>query len=129
MKLGDYLKSINRTKTPMERLDEDFEQTEKGYIPFVVNRCLSFFPDTIMQVNEMNRYSHLPKKMQYDFLMGSIRKRNRYSEWLKKEEEEDVLIVSKYYGISLSKAREAINILTEDQISIIRDSLNPGGRK
>ncbi|MBT5638508.1 MAG: DNA polymerase clamp loader subunit A, partial [Candidatus Peribacter sp.] len=106
MKLSDYLKAINQTKVPMEKLDEDFEYTVKKYVPFVINRCLSYFPDTIMQVNEMNRYSHLPKKMQYDYLLHSTRNRNRYSEWLKKEESDDVVMVASYYKISLAKARE-----------------------
>jgi len=129
MKLSDYLKAINQTKVPMEKLDEDFEYTVKKYVPFVINRCLSYFPDTIMQVNEMNRYSHLPKKMQYDYLLHSTRNRNRYSEWLKKEESDDVVMVASYYKISLAKAREALNILTEEQVCLIRCLSDTGGRK
>lgn len=129
MKLRDYLKSINQTKVPMEKLDEDFEYTVKKYVPFVINRCLSYFPDTIMQVNEMNRYSHLPKKMQYDYLLHSTRNRSRYSEWLKKEESEDVVMVASYYEISLAKAREALNILTDEQVCLIRSLSDTGGRK
>jgi len=129
MKLSDYLKAINQTKVLMEKLDEDFEYTVKKYVPFVINRCLSYFPDTIMQVNEMNRYSHLPKKMQYDYLLHSTRNRNRYSEWLKKEDSEDVGLVSAYYGFSLTKAREALNILTDEQVCLIRSLSDTGGRK
>jgi len=128
-KLTDFIKSINTSKKKMEELNEDFETTEKNYYSFVINRCLSYFPDTIMQVNEMNMNSHLPAKMQYDFLVGSIRKRSRFHKWAKKNEDERIKDIAEYYGISSRKAVEAINILTDDQISLIQDVCKKGGNK
>ena len=128
-KLTDFIKSINTSKKKMEELNEDFETTEKNYYSFVINRCLSYFPDTIMQVNEMNMNSHLPAKMQYDFLVGSIRKRSRFHKWAKKNEAERIKDIAEYYGISSRKAVEAINILTDDQISLIQDVCKKGGNK
>tara|TARA_Y100000310_G_C20280409_1_gene622334 strand:- start:119 stop:511 length:393 start_codon:yes stop_codon:yes gene_type:complete len=128
-KLTDFIKSINTSKKKMEDLDEDFETTEKEYYPFVVNRCLSYFPDTIMQVNEMNINSSLPSKMQYDFLVGSIRKRSRFHKWMKKNEDKRLESISEYYQVSSRKAAEIINILTNDQILLIQDVCKKGGNK
>jgi hypothetical protein len=126
-KLTDFIKSINTSKKKMEDLDEDFESTEKSYHPFVVNRCLSYFPDTIMQVNEMNLQGHLSTKMQYDYLVGSIRKRSRFHKWMKKEEDKRLKAITTYYNISYRKASEIINILTEQQILFIQDFYEKGG--
>ncbi len=125
--LADFIKSINSTKKKMEELDEDFETTEKKYHPFVVNRCLSYFPDTIMQVNEMNTNNHLSSKMQYDFLVGSIRKRSRFHKWMKKGDDKRILSICEYYQISSRKASEVINILTNDQIVSIQNACEKGG--
>ena len=127
VKLTDFIKAINTSKKKMEDLDEDFETTQKGYHPFVVNRCLSYFPDTIMQVNQMNMYSHLPTKMQYDFLVGSIRKRSRFHKWMKKSADNRIKDIAEYYGISSHKATEALNILTNDQISLIQNVCKKDG--
>tara|TARA_R100000008_G_C3584453_1_gene171117 strand:+ start:1018 stop:1410 length:393 start_codon:yes stop_codon:yes gene_type:complete len=126
-KLSDFIKSINSTKKKMEELDEDFETTEKEYYPFVVNRCLSYFPDTIMQVNAMNTNGHLSKKMQYDFLVGSIRKRSRFHKWAKKDKDKRLSAICEYYQISSRKASEVINILTTDQILTIQNACEKGG--
>ncbi len=79
--LKDYLYSINQSKKSI--LDDDVD-AERGYPPYIVNRCLSSFTDTILYVNEMNKSSHLPKKMQYDFLLNSVKPRKRFSPWDKK---------------------------------------------
>jgi hypothetical protein len=111
MKLSDYLTAINYTKEPL--LDEDCKV--KDYTPFVINRCLSYFPDTILHSNLMNQYNAIHKKMQFDYYVNVLRKRKRYSKWLKKENEEEFLAVKEYFGYSDSKTKEIIDILTENQ--------------
>ena len=73
--LKDYLNAINHEKKNL--LDTDDEMWEKKYPPFIVNKCLAPFPDTIFLVNEMNKHHHLDKKLQFDFLLNSIRTRKR----------------------------------------------------
>jgi hypothetical protein len=125
MKLGDYLNAINYTKEPL--LDTDDESVEKGYTPFVVNRCLSYFIDTVLYANEMNRRPETDKKMQFDYLQRSIRKNKRYSKWLKQESVENLDIIKQYYGYSDTKAKEVMDILTTDDIEYMRNRLNIGG--
>ena len=121
MKLGDYLDSLNNTKINL--IDRD-ANCEKWYTGFVVNKAFSHFPVTIFQANFMNKMNHLPKKMQYDYYFYSISKRKRYSPWKVKEEDENIANLCKYYNISTKKAKEALNILTEEQLKHIHDSLN-----
>ena len=125
MKLGDYLNAINYTKEPL--LDTDDESVEKGYTPFVVNRCLSYFIDTVLYANEMNRRPETDKKMQFDYLQRSIRKNKRYSKWLKQESVENLDIIKQYYGYSDTKAKEVMDILTSNDIEYMRNQLNTGG--
>ena len=126
MKLGDYLKAINFSKEPLMDSEDIF--IEKDYVPFIINRCLSFFPDTIIQTNEMNTKSHIDKKLQFDFLRGSIRKSKRFSPWIKETLPDDIEIVKEYFGYSNRKAKEALEILTEDDINQIRNKLSKGGK-
>ena len=125
MKLSEYLNAINYTKETL--LDTEDESVEKEYTPFVTNRCLSYFIDTVLYVNEMNQCGHLDKKMQFDYLLNSIRKNKRYSKWLKRESEENLDLVKQFYGYSDSKAREILDIITEDDIVWMREKLNMGG--
>ena len=128
MKLGDYLKSLNKDKTPMKNLDEDFDSVVKSYTPFVVNRCMSYFPDTIIQSNNMNISSHICKEMHYDYLLHSIRKRSRFSSWLKREDPEELDAVKKYFGYSDRKARDIMDILSDEDIENIKKEIDTGGR-
>lgn len=123
MKLSDVLNAINHDKTP---LLED-EQMEREYVPFVVNRSLSYFPDTILHANQMNFCNHLPKKMQFDYLRHSIRPRKRFSKWVKSTEEKNIGLVKEYFGYSNERAKEALRVLTEDQLKQIRLFFNYGG--
>ena len=126
MKLGDYLKAINTTKEPL--MDSEDHFIERDYTPFVINRCLSFFPDTILQVNEMNVRSSVDKKMQFDFLSSTIRKGRRYSPWIKETLPEDIEVVKEYFNYSNKKAKEAIDVLTQEDIEMIRSKLLKGGK-
>ena len=112
-KLGDFLNSINQTKVNI--MDED-ALTEKEYPPFVVNRTLSYFLDTIMYANEINTHHHADNKLQFDYLLNSIRSKRRFSRWLKPDENKNLDVIKEYYGYSNQKAKDALNILTEDQL-------------
>ena len=123
--LKDYLYSINQSKKNI--LDGDVD-AERGYPPYIVNRCLSSFTDTILYVNEMNKCSHLPKKMQYDFLLNSVKPRKRFSPWARKDSIDYLDVVKDYYGYNDDKALQALRILTKDQLDSITYSLRKGGK-
>jgi len=124
MELKDWLKSINFTKNNL--IDED-PLLEKEYSPYIINRCLSSFIDCILFANEMNQYHFLPKKMQYDFFINTLRKQRRYSPWLKKNEIKDLDYVKKYYGYNNEKAKQALKILTKEQLNFIKSKFDIGG--
>jgi hypothetical protein len=121
----DFLNSINSTK---KDLMEDTD-TEKQYVPFVVNRSLSYFPDTVAIANEMNKYHHLDAKLQYQFLIKIVRKRKRFSKWIKSDLENNIEKVKEYYGYSMDKARQVMPLLSTDQLNIIINKVDKGGRK
>jgi hypothetical protein len=123
MKLGDYLNSINHTKENL--LDTDDESVEKEYTPYIVNRCLSYFPDTIFHVNEMNRFANTDKKLQYDYLINSIRKRKRYSKWMKTEKIKELEIIKKHFNYSYQKAKDVLPLLSKEDLKEI-ESLYKG---
>ncbi len=124
MKLGDFLSSINYDKKPL--LDAD-ESATRLYPAFVVNRCLSYFVDTIFHANEMNCVPWLDNKSQFDFHRLSIRKKRRFSNWVKKETEDDIELIKQAYGYSERKAIEVLNIIGPQQMDQIRKSLYKGG--
>ena len=124
--LRDYLNAINQTKEPL--LDTEDVDWEKKYYPFIINKCISPFPDTIMLVNEINQLHHLDKKLQFDFLINSLRPRKRYTPWLKAKKLENLKYVKEYYGYNNEKAKAALDILNDEQISAIKIRLNKGGR-
>ena len=119
----DYIKAINSHKDIMK----DDALTEKEYTPFLVNRGLSFFQDTILQVNEMNRCHFLDKKLQFDNLLNNIRPRNRWSKWLKPDKIENLEIVKTYFGFGNEKAKDALEVLSDTQIEKIKAQFTEGG--
>lgn len=121
----DFLNAINHSKKDIMIDDQD----EKAYVPFVVNRSLSYFQDTIMFANEMNRWHHIDNRLAFDFLINTIRKRKRFSKWIKPEKENDIDVVKEYYGYSNEKARQVIPLLTHDHITVIKNKVNKGGRR
>jgi len=125
--LKHYLKSINETKEHL--LDSDDPMWERKYSPYIINKCLAPFNDTIMLVNEMNMRHHLDSKLQYDFLLNTIRSKKRYAPWVKASKLKDLEYVKEYYGYSNEKAKAALTILDNEQINTIKSSLNKGGRK
>ena len=124
--LKEYLKAINTSKEKL--MDSEDEQWEKKYLPYIVNKCLAPFQDTIFLVNEMNMNHQIDKKLQFDFLLNTLRTRNRYTPWLKAKKEKDLECVKEYYGYGNEKAKSALNILNNEQIKTIKDSLNKGGK-
>ena len=122
--LKDYLYSINQSKKNI--LDDDPDAVKK-YPAYVVNRCLSSFTDTVLYANEMNKNSHLPPKMQYDFLLNSVKPRKRFSPWARKDSIDYLDVVKEYYGYNDDKALQALRILTKDQLDKISYLLRKGG--
>lgn len=122
----EFLNSINSTKKNLMDVDID---AEKSYNSFLVNRSLSYFPDTVLISNEMNRLHHIDNKMQYDFLINIVRKKKRFSKWDKPEERTDIECVKQYFGYSESKAKQVVGLLSESQITTIKSKVSIGGRE
>ena len=125
--LKEYLNAINFTKKNV--MDSDDELWKKKYPAFIVNKMLSAFSDTIMLVNEMNRNHFIDKDMQFQFLLNSIRTKKRYSPFLRASKLKEIECVKEYYGYSNDKAKSALDILTKDEIKIIKEKLYKGGTK
>ena len=123
--MSDYLTSINQTKKSVV-IDEE---SEKAYPPFIVNKCLAAFHDTVLFANEMNMYPFLDKKLQYDFFINSINPRKRFSPWAKKTQVEYLDAVKEYYGYNDNKALQALRILSKDQLEHIKKLVDKGGKR
>ena len=124
--LKDYLKAINVSKESL--LDSEDEQWEKKYAPFIVNKCVAPFTDTLMLVNEINKLHHLDKKLQFDYLLNTIRPRKRYTPWMKAKKLKNLEYVKEFYGYNNEKAKIALDILTDEQISAIKQKMIKGGK-
>ena len=124
--LKDWLNSINLTKKNL--IDED-PSLEKDYNPYIINRIYSGHLDSVMFANEMNKYSFLSKKIQYDFYLNSLRSKKRFSPWLRKDKIKDLDYVKRYYGYSNEKAQQALKILTKQQLNFIRSKFETGGKQ
>lgn len=117
----DYVNAINSTKVDL--MQE--EQNESGYVPFIVNKSLSYFPETVMHANMINVNHHIDKKLQFQYLLNSVRPGKRFAKWLKKDGD-DLELIQRYYGYSTEKAQQALRILSKQQISLIRTKLTQG---
>ena len=124
--LKDWLNSINFNKN---NLIEEDPSVIKDYPPYIINRCLSGNLDCVMFANEMNKYNFLDKDMQYSFYLNTLRKKKRFSPWLRKDKVQDLECVKQYYGYSNEKASQALKILTKEQINFIKQRLDVGGMK
>ena len=124
MELKDWLNSINFNK---ENLIKENPDIIKQYQPFIVNKCLSGHLDCILFANEMNKSPHLDKDMQYSFFINTVRKRKRFSPWLRKDKIQDLDVVKQYYGYSNEKAMQALKILSKEQLDYIKQRLDIGG--
>ena len=126
IELKDWLNSINLNKNNIIKEDPD---TERKYAPFIINKCMSGHLDTILLANEMNMNHSLSKSLQYDFFLNSVRKKKRFSPWLRKDKIKNLDLVKKYYGYSNEKATQVLRILTSEQIAFIRSKLEIGGKR
>ena len=109
----------------MEGTDND-ELAESDYVPFLTNRSLSYFPDTVFYSNEINQYPHADNKLQYDYLLNSVRPKKRYAKWVKATDSDDLEIVKLYFGYSTNKALQALKVLSLKQLEIITDKVTRG---
>jgi len=126
IELKDWLNSINLNKNNIIKEDPD---TERKYAPFIINKCMSGHLDTVLLANEMNMNHSLAKSLQYDFFLNSVRKKKRFSPWLRKDKIKDLDVVKQYYGYSNEKATQVLRILTSEQIAFIRSKLEIGGKR
>ena len=129
MNTFDFVNDINFGKKDIITDSANPELAEKTYNPFLTNRALSYFPDTIQFANMMNKNSHIDHLLQYSFLLNIIRKRKRFSKWFKKNDDDVLEMVIEYYGYSVNKAKEALKILTDDQLEKIKEKMTKGGMK
>lgn len=123
-----FLNSINNTKTNV-LLEDTNGKIEEAYNSYIINKSLSYFPDTIMQSNTVNMYFNLDNKMKYDFLLNSIRKRKRFTPWVKSTAEENIEVIKIYFNVGNEKASEILSLLNENQINRIKEQLSEGGRE
>jgi hypothetical protein len=125
-KLGDILNSINLTKD-VDLIDE-YNKTD--YVPFLINRGMSFYPETILHANFLNSNSHLDRILQYKYYLYSVKKKKRFSKWLSNSKTpEKILIISKFYGISINKAKEITDMITSEDLDNMKNYLDTGGTK
>lgn len=121
----EFVEAIHYTKQNL--IVDDW--SEKQYNAYIVNKALSFGIDTVIQANEMNSRPHLDKKLQYDFLINSIRRKKRYNKWIKSEKQDEIELIKQYYKYNTEKAYQTLELLTEDQLQTIKEKLFTGGLK
>ena len=121
----NYLKAINETKKDI--MVDDIAESE--YNPFIINRGLSFFKDTILYANEMNRYHHLDHRVQFDFFINIIRKKKRWSKWIKASDIDNLGLIKEYYGYSNEKAKSALSLMSNEQIEQLKQRIYKGGKR
>ena len=126
IELKDWLNSINLNKNNIIKEDPDIE---RKYAPFIINKCMSGHLDTVLLANEMNMNHSLSKSLQYDFFLNSVRKKKRFSPWLRKDKIKNLDVVKQYYGYSNEKAVQVLRILTSEQIAFIKSKLEIGGKR
>ena len=124
--LKDYLNAINHKKEDLMMSEDEF--WEKRYSAFIVNKALSAFAECVLYVNEMNRLHHLDKRLQFQFFLNSIGPKKRFSKWLRSSKIKNLEYVKEYYGYSNEKAKQALDILDDEQIEHIKSIINRGGR-
>ena len=124
----DFVNAINLTKKDL--IAED-PQCEKEYTKgkFLVNRALGYFHDTVLPANVMNMYHDIPSKWQFHFFLNTISKKKRFRKWVKKDSDtESLLLVKEYFGYSSEKAKEALTVLSDDDLMMIKEKLYKGGK-
>jgi len=123
-----YADSVSYNKKNLMRKTANDELAEKGYKPYLVNRTLSYHQDAILYANEMNLRPSLDSKLQYEFLLNSLRKRQRYSKWKKEKTDASAEMIMEYFGYGRAKAEQTLRVLTDDQLTMIEIALDKGGK-
>jgi hypothetical protein len=121
----DYVNSINITKKDI--MHDDI--SEKAYPAFMVNRALSYFNDTVLYANEMNINHTIDNKLQYHFLINIIKKKKRFSKWLKPQEVNNLELIKEYYGYSNEKAKSVLPLFNDEQIELLKQRIYKGGKR
>jgi hypothetical protein len=119
----EFVNAVTHTKQDLMK-----EDVERFYQPFLVNRALSYFPDTVMYANEMNIHNNIDSKLQFHFFLNTLRPAKRFAKWVKKEEDNDLTAIMEYYGYGLEKAKQALSVLSSEQLIIIKEKLEKGGQ-
>lgn len=123
----DYVNAISSNKKNLMVGSENDELAESSYVPFIINKSLSYFPDTILHANEMNQFNSLDNKLQFSYLLNSVRPAKRFAKWVKREDLENVELIKQFYGYSTEKATQVLSILTSDNLHYIKQKLERGG--
>lgn len=123
----EFVNAINSSKKDVMSNTENDELAEKAYAPFIVNKSLSYFVDTILYANEINKLPHVDNKLQFHFLLNSIRPAKRFAKWVKKQDSNDLEKVKQYYDFNDEKAEQALSLLSREQLDLIEEKLQKGG--
>tara|TARA_B100000029_G_scaffold474685_1_gene517274 strand:+ start:1003 stop:1401 length:399 start_codon:yes stop_codon:yes gene_type:complete len=124
----DFLNEINYGKKNL-MVDDVDHQVEKQYMPFIVNKGLSYTMDTVIYANEMNIRPYIDKKLQFDYLINTIRRNKRFPKWLKPEEDENIKVIMDYYGYNVQRAKEVLSLHSMEEISQLKEKLDKGGER
>ena len=124
----DFLNDINYGKKNLMVNDVD-HQVEKQYLPFIVNKGLSYTMDTVIYANEMNIRPYTDKKLQFDYLINTIRRNKRFPKWMKSEENENIRVIMDYYGYNVQRAKEVLSLHSMEEISQLKEKLDTGGER
>lgn len=122
----DYVNAINQSKKDIMTGTDNDELAEEAYVPFIVNKALSYFPDTIMHANQMNHHSFVDKKLQFHYLLNSIRPAKRFAKWVKKDDNVELELIMQYYGYNIEKAKQVLPLLSSEQLSLVKTILTSG---
>jgi hypothetical protein len=120
-----FIESVSSSKRHLMTDEEE----ERAYVPFLTNRNLSYFPDTIGDANRMNQLGHVPKRLQYDYYFYALRPRKRFAgKWAKPAKSVDLEAIRERYQCNYSRANEMLSLLTPQQLEAIHAALEKGGK-
>jgi len=125
----DYVSAINYTKKDLMTDTDNDELAEAGYNPYLTNKALSYFPDTVLYANEMNPHYNADNKLQFQYLLNIVRPKKRFSKWAKRQDSDDFEAVKQYFKYNNAKTEQAISLLSPEQIEKIKTILDTGGMK
>jgi hypothetical protein len=127
MKPFDYINAVSDNKKNIMVGTENDDLAEKSYNPYLTNKSLSYHADAILYVNEINQHANLDNKLQFDYYLHGLPKKKRFSKWAKKDENEDIEIISQWYGCNYSKAAEILSLINKNTLDLIKQKLQKGG--